>query len=247
MGGEHMIIDVHCHMGWDFSFDEEFKKESLIKKLELVDIQIVQPGTTHNIEDARRQHDDIAALCREYPGRFYGMAAPNPHLPAGQYEDEIARCVKELKFIAIKMHTYAAAVHPNGKAGRRAFETALKHGIPVMVHTGSGMPFASPINLINPAKAFPEVKIIMAHLGTMLLADEVDFAFEQCANIYGDTSWTAGYLLRRYIRGFGDRLMLASDLADNLQTEIAKIGSIDLTADEQDAVMFGTAKKVFKI
>ena len=242
-----MIIDVHCHLGWDFSFDEEFKKELLIQKMEHVDIQIVQPGQTHTIEDARKQHDDIAALCREYPGRFYGMANPNPHLPAGQYEDEVARCVGDMGFIGIKMHTYAAAVHPNGTAGHRVFKTARKHGVPVMIHTGSGMPFASPLNIINPAKAFPDVNMIMAHLGTMLLADEVDFCFGQCANIYGDTSWTAGYLLRRYIRGFGDRLMLASDLADNLQTEIAKIGSIDLTAEEQEAVRCGTAKKIYKI
>ena len=242
-----MIIDVHCHLGWDFTFDEDFKKEYLIEKMDYVDVQIVQPGTTHNIEDARRQHDDIAALCREYPGRFLGMAAPNPHLPAGQYEDEIARCVGELGFVGIKLHTYAAAVHPNGKAGRRVFGAARKHGVPVMIHTGSGLPFASPINIINPAKDFPDVKMIMAHLGTMLLADEVDVAFGQCANIYGDTSWTAGYLLRRYTDGFGDRLMLASDMADNLQTEIAKVGSIGLSADGQNAIMYGTAKKVFNI
>jgi len=242
-----MIIDVHSHLGWDYSFDESFEKEPLIQKMGQVDIQIVQPGTTHNIDDARRQHDEIAGLCKEYPGRFYGMAAPNPHLPGGQYEDEVGRCVGALGFVGIKMHTYGAAVHPNGAAGRRVFDAARAHGVPVMIHTGSGMPFASPINVIKPAKEYPDVKVVMAHLGTMLLADEVDFVFSQCANVYGDTSWTAGYILRRYIRGFGDRLMLASDLADNLQTEIAKIKSIGLSAEEQDAVFYKTAKKIYKL
>jgi len=242
-----MIIDVHCHLGWDYTFDEGFAREQLIRKMEKVDIQIVQPGTTHNLADARKQHDDIAALCKEFPGRFYGMAAPNPHLPAGQYEDEIARCVKELGFIGIKMHAYGAAVHPNGTAGRRVLSEGRKHNVPVMIHTGSGMPFASPINALNAAKDFPDVPIVLAHLGAILLADEIDFIFEQCPNVYGDASWAPSYIVRRLIRAYGDRLMLASDHGDNLETELEKIATIGLTKEEQDGILYKAAAKVYKI
>jgi predicted TIM-barrel fold metal-dependent hydrolase len=175
------------------------------------------------------------------------MAAPNPHLPVKQYEDEIDRCINALGFIGIKMHTYGAAVHPNGAAGRRVMDAARAHNAPVMIHTGSGLPFAALINVIKVARDYPDVNIIMAHLGTMLLADEADFVFEQCANVYGDTSWSAGYIIRRFIRNHGNRLMLASDLGDNLQTEIAKLRSIGLTKDEEDAVFYGTAQKIYKI
>ena len=242
-----MIIDTHVHLGWDYTFDELFAQELLIDKMDnhCVDLQIVQPGTTHNLKDAMEQHDAIAELCKRYPGRFLGMAAPNPHLPGTEYEDEIARCCEKHGFVAIKLHTFASAVSPASKAGHKVFEAARKYRIPVMVHTGSGMPFASPINLIGVAREYPDVNIIMAHCGSMLLADEAAAALAACENIYGDTSWTAGYLLKGWIKKYGHRFMLASDLGSNLGTELAKIGTYGFSEEEQRYMLEATAIKVF--
>lgn len=244
-----MIIDVHTHLGWDFTFEEDFRLDSLLYKMHdyQVDIQIVQPGVTHNLSGAIQQHDAIAKLCRSYSGHFFGMANPNPHLEGTAYEDEIRRCVEELGFVAVKLHPYACAVHPNSKAGRKVFDIARKCGIPVMVHTGSGMPFASPVNLIDVAKEYSDVKIIMAHCGMSLLVDEASEAFSSCPNIYGDTSWTKGYLIRRWVRKYGPRLMLASDHAENIGTEIAKIRTYGFTEAEQVSIFETTAVEVFKL
>lgn len=244
-----MIIDVHAHLGWDYTFEEEFPKDLLVDKMDKhgVDVQIVQPGTTHNLSDAKLQHDAIASLIKEYPGRFLGMANPNPHLGGSEYEDEISRCVEELGFVGIKLHTYSTAVHPNSSLGRKVFNAARKYGIPVMVHTGSGMPFASPVNLIGVASDYSDVKIIMAHCGTMLLADETSAALASCPNIYGDTSWSAGYLIRNWIRTYGNRMMLASDLGENLETELAKIRTWGFTEEEKESMLEKTAVKVFNL
>ncbi|MFW6139086.1 MAG: amidohydrolase family protein [Spirochaetota bacterium] len=244
-----MIIDVHVHLGWDYTFDEEFKKEELIEKLEKteVEIQIVQPGSCHTIEQAREEHDDIASLCKEYPGHFFGMANPSPHLPKNVYDDEIARCVEDLWFVAIKLHPLAFGVNPDSVSGRKAFEAARKHHLPIMVHTGSGIPFAGPVNLLSLAEEYPEVPIIMAHCGQIILANEAAVMFKLCKNVYGDTSWSPGFILRDWIRSFPNRIMLGSDHADNTQTEIAKIKTAHLTQKEQRAVFQATAMDVFKL
>lgn len=243
-----MIIDVHTHLGWDFTFDEAFPLEKLIEKMKKHDVvQIVQPGTTHDVYGAREQHDEIDKLCKSYPDKIFGMAAPNPHLEDKKYQDEISRCVEELGFVGIKLHTYAAAVHPNSKCGRKVFDAAQKNRVPVMVHTGSGLPFAAPINLIPVARDYPDIKIIMAHCGTMLLADEAATAFSLCPNIYGDTSWTAGYLLLNWIRAYGKRIMFASDLADNFDTELSKIRTHGFTDEEQESIYKTTAFEVFNL
>jgi len=243
-----MIIDIHAHLGWDFTFEELFAKELLIDKMNKNDvIQIVQPGTTHDIERARSQHNEIAKLSKSFPGKFFGMAAPNPHTEDKKYEDEITRCVEDLEFIAIKLHTYATGVHPNSKCGRKVFNIAQRYRIPVMVHTGSGVPFAAPINLVPVAKDYPNVKIIMAHCGSMILADEAATALSLCPNIYGDTSWTAGYLLLNWVRAYGPKIMFASDLADNFETELAKIKTYGFTTDEQKSIFETTALNVFNL
>lgn len=177
-----MIVDVHVHLGYDYTFDKDFTREEIVEKADAlgVDIQIIQPGICHDIETVRKQHDDIASFCREYPKKFYGMANPSPHLPKDQYEDEISRCVEKLGFVAIKLNTIAHGVNPNTQAGRKAFEAAQKQDIHLMVHTCAGVPFAGAINLICLAKEYHELKIIMAHCGVMLFAKEAVAVFDAC-------------------------------------------------------------------
>ncbi len=244
-----MIIDVHVHLGMDYTFDEEFPKKLLIEKMERynVDAQIVQPGTCFDLDTVKTQHNAIAELCREHPGRFFGMANPGPHLAGSAYEDEITRCVKELGFVAIKLHPLASGVDPASKAGRRAFDAARKHTVPLMVHTGSGVPFADPVRLIDLAKEYEDVKIIMAHCGMLVFAGNAAQVFASCKNVYGDTSWVPGFLLKEWIRTYGPRLMLASDLAENMGTELAKIKTYGFTQEEQELILGKTALEVFNL
>jgi predicted TIM-barrel fold metal-dependent hydrolase len=244
-----MIVDVHVHLGYDYTFDEDFTREVLVEKIDAhgVDVQIVQPGTCNDLETTKQQHNDIALLCEEYPEKFYGMANPSPHLPKEQYEDEIARCIEELGFIAIKLNTIAHGVNPNTEAGRKTFEAARKYKIPLMVHTGAGIPFASPVNLIGLAKEYSDVKIIMAHCGMLIFANEAAVVFDSCKNVYGDSSWSPGFFIKNWLRTYGHRIMLGSDHADNTGTELAKIRTVGLDLEEQESVLGGTAIEVFKL
>ena len=91
------------------------------------------------------------------------MANPSPHLRRQQYNDEVSCCVQELGFVAVKLNSLAHGVNPDTQSGRMAFNAARKLRIPLMVHTGSGVPFAGPVNLIGLAKEYADVKIVMAH------------------------------------------------------------------------------------
>jgi predicted TIM-barrel fold metal-dependent hydrolase len=244
-----MIIDVHVHMGWDYTFDEDFTKRELLEKMEQhhVDVQVVQPGSCHSIERVREQHDTIAGLCKEYPGHFFGMANPSPHLDASVYRDEIRRCIEELGFIAIKLHPMAFGVNPGSESGRKSFEAARTFDVPLMVHTGSGVPFAGPINLLGLSEQYSDVRIIMAHCGQIVFANEAAAVLGRCENVYADTSWSPGFLLREWTRAFGHRMMLGSDHADNTGTEIAKIRTSHFTEEEQTAIFETTALNVFAL
>lgn len=244
-----MIVDVHVHLGYDYTFDEDFTREEIVEKVDTfgIDIQIVQPGTCHDLETVTKQHNDIASLCKEYPGKFYGMANPSPHLSQEKYEKEIARCIEELGFVAIKLNTVAYGVNPNTKDGRKTFEAARKYDVPLMVHTGAGVPFAGPVNLIGLAKEYADVKIIMAHCGMLIFSNEAVAVFDVCENVYGDSSWSPGFFIKNWIRTYGHRIMLGTDHADNTGTELAKIRTVGLTSEEQESVLGGTAEKLFNL
>ena len=176
----------------------------------------------------------------------HGESKPS-FLKEEKYFDEISRCVEELGFRAIKLHPLAHGVNPSSKAGRRAFDAAREHRIPLMVHTGAGVPFAGPVNLIDLAKEYAELKIIMAHCGQIVFANEAAAVFAACDNVYADTSWTPGFFIKNWIRTYGPRFMLGTDHADNTGTELAKIRTVGLDPDEEDAVLGATGRDVFSI
>lgn len=245
-----MIIDAHAHLGWDFVFDEDFTlQEQLDKHSEYgIEATILQPASCHDLETVREQHDRIAEVAAAYPGRFYGMANPNPHLKDAVYEAEVRRCVENLGFVGIKLHTFAHAVHPAGRDGRKAFELARKLGVPVMVHTGAGIPFANPANLIGVALDYPEVPIVMAHCGMMIMAGETAIAMRAAGNLYADITWTAGFNLRHWCAEFGaERFLFGTDHADNAGTEIAKVRTCGLGVDEQQWIFRRSAERLYKL
>ncbi|MFD2612942.1 amidohydrolase family protein [Paenibacillus gansuensis] len=245
-----MIIDVHAHLGWDQVFDEDFTLEEQWQKHKEFGIAatILQPASCHDLETVRRQHDRIAELARNHPGSFYGMANPNPHLPQEVYEKEVRRCVEELGFVGIKIHTFAHAVHPNGRAGRNVFRLARQLGVPVMVHTGAGIPFANPSNLLEPAEDFPDVPIVMAHCGMMIMSGEAGQALKMRANLYADITWTAGFNLRHWADEIGaNRFLFGTDHADNTGTELAKVRTCGLTAEQQEWILHKTAASLYRL
>lgn len=243
-----MIIDVHSHLGWDEIFDEDFTARDLIEaqRLHGIDITIVQPSLVHDLKSVQKLHDNIAELCRAYPSRFYGMANPNPHLPGDEYEQELKRCVWELGFVGVKIHTLAHAVNPAGRHGRRVLDLADELGIPVMVHTGAGIPWAAPSLLAPLAEAHPKVKVVVAHAGGMILAGEAGQLAERCPNVYLECSWTGGFLVRHWVDQFGaDRVLFGSDHADNVATELAKFRSQGFSDEQLAALLGGTAAKIY--
>ena len=72
-----------------------------------------------------------------------------------------------------------------------------------MIHTGTGIPFANPSLLIPVAKEFPDVNIVLAHCGMMVMAGEMPLVLKDHPNVYADITWTSGFLVRKWSEEFG--------------------------------------------
>jgi len=223
------IIDVHAHLGYDYIFDHDFTREDLLYNLEHQNVvkTIVQPALARfYMDDVKLYHDNIADLCREYPGSFYGMASVSPHFRPEDLSFELSRCINDLGFIAIKLTPIGHACSPSSKDGMFLFSEAKKLKVPLMVHTGAGAPFSSPAALIAPLEKYPDITVIVAHAGSEQFAAE---ARQLCIypNVYYDASWLGSLSTRRLIDAAGaERILFATDHADNLPTELAKYKSI---------------------
>jgi uncharacterized protein len=246
-----MIIDSHAHLGHDFVFDEDSTEEKLIEYYNQFGVRgaIVQPFINRPyIQDTVDIHNRIHKFCKDNPGRFWGMVSMNPHFTPEDYEKEAERCIRELGFVGIKITPIAHAVHPGSEDGRHVFEVARNLAVPVMVHTGAGIPFADPVSLLKVVKDFKEVKVILAHAGTDLFFQQALYLAEEFKNVYLEPSWVSILNLRKAIKTIGvKKIMFSSDHAINVPVELAKYTTLLTDEKELERALSGTAIEVFNL
>ena len=245
------FVNAHVHLGKDCVFDEECDEQELLSSRKYgVTSSIVQPFINRPyIEDTVAIHNRIAALTKAYPGEFFGMASINPHFKEEDYFKEAERCVRTLKFVGIKITPVAHAVDPKSKDAFFVFETARALGVPVMVHTGSGIPFSDPFRLTELAKNFRSVPLVIAHAGGDMHFSQALYLSETYEQVYLEPSWISILNLRTALKKVGPtKVMFSSDHVINIPVEIAKYDTLigqDAKALEQ--VKYKTAKEVFRL
>jgi len=241
-------IDTHAHLGECCVFGLLSTEEEMIRRQEEsgIDATIVQPYP--GAKEARKTHDQIAELCARHPGRFFGLASMSPHNDTAVYEKEIERCIKDLHFVGVKLHTIGHGVNPLSEDGDRVFAIAHAMEVPAMVHTGPGVPFALPALCIPAANKYPGLPIILAHAGFAVFSAEAQVAASVCGNLFLETSWCIGEDIRWMIDTIGpNRVMMGADLPSNVPVEVAKYKALDLSPEVYDQVMGGTAIETFKL
>jgi len=242
------IVDSHLHLGPCRVFDAEVTASDLVEALERNEVALALvmpfPGAT----DAPSVHDEIARVARA-SGRVAGIVNLNPHCDRGAYAAEAERCVRELGFVALKLHTVGHAVDPLTRDGRTVFEEAARLGVPVMVHTGGvGEPFASPSHCLPLAREFSETRVVLAHAGMSVSTREAAVVAVECDNVWLETSWCSILDLHSLVGLVGPgRLMMGSDALENLPLAIATYRSLGLRADELERCLGGTAAEVFGV
>lgn len=209
-----------------------------------IEASVIQPFP--GAPDPHEVHNRIAALARDQPGRIFGMASLDPHREPEAYQAEIKRCVDDLGFVAVKLHALGHAVNPRTRAARVVFETAADLRIPVMVHTGHGVPFAEPAAWVPLAREFADTTVVLAHAGAPGFTNVAVVAAEVADNIVLETSWCSPHDLGRAVRQLGaDRVMFGSDLHFNAGLELAKYAALDLPPAESAMCLRNNAVRVF--
>lgn len=170
---------------------EQITLENVIKQME-------EAGITQSVLFAClapiifASNEFVSSMCTKYPDKFIGFASVHPKQwnPAKILE----RAVKKLGLRGLKLHPPLQNFYPNDKKMWPVYKKALDLNIPVVFHVGS-TPFgalvrldqANPLLLDDVAIAFPKLKIILTHLGT-LWQNEAFMVAEKNPNVYLDTA-----------------------------------------------------------
>jgi len=136
-------------------------------------------------------NSDTAAFVRAYPDKLIGFLSVHPE--EGDPVAEIERCVSDLGLKGIKLGPNYQGFDPLGREARLVYETAQRLGLPIVFHQGTSPMRTAPIRYAHPlvmdevALDYPELRIVMAHLGHPWHADTIA-VIRKHPHVYADVS-----------------------------------------------------------
>ncbi len=213
-------IDLHAHIGnfggW--------------ANVSCTDDQLVQSMLDYNVEKSAVYFTDnelVRKAVQKYPDKLLGCVWPNPHEETAAEKVRIA--LSEWGFKGIKLHPLFQAFLPNDDIVHPIMEEARRANVPVLIHTGHS-PFSLPWSVGELAEKFPDVKIVMLHMGDghgLYIQAAINTA-KRLDNIYLETSaMPMATKIKEAMDVVGkDRVMYGSDIPfGNPPVDIAKADS----------------------
>ena len=248
MNTDRIIVDAHTHIGSCRVFDLNDSEQDILTSMDSnqIDVSLVQPYP--GAPSSSDVHDSIARMSQKTPRRIFGIASINPHQDHDIYFSELSRCVKNLGFVAVKLHTIGHAINPAGADGTMIFESAQQLEIPIMIHTGPGIPFAAPSSIAPQLEKFPNVPVVLAHAGHGIFSGEAIALANIYSQVFLEPSWCTFYNIGAMIDALGaHRVMFGSDLPANVPVMKETIRALDLNQNEESMVMGRSAINFFKL
>jgi predicted TIM-barrel fold metal-dependent hydrolase len=203
-----MIVDVHSHyFEYPRHFGDDFREQTRRARAG------VEVDLTVRYEDYRRtatddtvtivfggkaklsglwvDDADIAGYVNHHPDTLIGFLSVDPTQDG--WLDELYHGHQQLGLRGIKLLPMYAAFSPDDRRLDPLWRYATRHGLPVLLHTGTTFITQAPLEftlprLLDPvATRFPDVKIIMAHFGHPYEGEAIVTARKH-PNVYTDIS-----------------------------------------------------------
>jgi uncharacterized protein len=181
-----MIIDVHSH-AWQYPdhFSDDFRRQGARAKagveLDLTiryedyraaareEVKTIVFGGKARLSGLWVDDHFVAKYVAAHPDTLIGFLSVDPTQPG--WQDELHQGHQDLRLRGIKLLSMYAGFKPCDRLLDPLWEYATQHHLPVLLHTGTTFVAQAPLECTLPrhldevATRFPEVRIIMAHLG----------------------------------------------------------------------------------
>ena len=246
-----MIIDFHCHLGKGKR--KSLEPQDLINKMDScgIDKAVVCPveeGITVYNEEGNKY---ILEAINKFPDRLVGFLAVNPWYGDKSWEMAERYLGKGLK--GIKMHPNLQGFMVNDEIIYPLMEIARDYHVPVYTHCGTPI-YSLPYQILDLAGQFPEVPIVMGHMGYNYeyMEDSIRVA-EMAPNLFLESSLTASSnaLFDNFFNMIIDydagKLLFGSDTPESdMIIELEKLRSLDISKEDMNRILGENAKQLLE-
>ena len=136
-------------------------------------------------------NDTVREQVNKAPDRLIFFTSVDPN--ESGFMEELERTHQDMGAKGIKLGPIYQGVHPLDNRYRMIYAYAQKHNLPILVHMATTFSSASPIDYANPvhmsqvAVDFPDLKLILAHLGHPWSGETIAI-IRRHKNVYSDCS-----------------------------------------------------------
>lgn len=241
-----MIIDGHCHAGLGDGFNGPFDTEAPLEQhLE----RAARAGITHTVlfaafhSDYALANEGVAAIVRQNPKRFSGLAFVHALRDRGRILQMVTRAVRVHGFRGIKCHRYDARIT------REVCDTARALKVPILYDV---MGEVDAVELFAPQ--YRDVMFIIPHLGSFADDWRVQFrcidTLVRHPNVVTDSSGIKRFdLLEEAVRRAGPRKVIFGTDGPWMHAglELAKITALGLDARGMALIQRDNAIRIFRL
>ena len=212
-----MIVDVHTHLATHQNAvpsehvrtDEVMRPDRPVRLTNTVDdyLEAMAPvdrtfvfgiarspegaGAMPDLDVPGNVNDAAAAIASRQPDKVIGFMSVHPDDPS--VLDEMERSAHDLGLRGVKLGPNYQSFDPLGEAARRVYDYAQRSELPIVFHQGTSpfrdapLRYAHPLVMDEVAAAFPDLRIVMAHMGHPWHADCIA-VIRKHPNVYADVS-----------------------------------------------------------
>lgn len=136
-------------------------------------------------------NDLVAEYVSRHPEKLIGFSCIDPN--ERDYLDEMRRTFESMNFRGLKLAPIYQNYHPMDERMQPVYAYCEKRNIPILFHQGTTFPrraplkYSFPVQLEDVALQYPELKIVIAHLGHPWMDDTIVLIRKQ-PNVYSDIS-----------------------------------------------------------
>jgi len=249
-----MIIDAHTHFAREGRGLSPNSLEDLLYILDMNKIDALVTCAPYSSIGKDRTYDEanqfLVESMNKAPSRILPLVRVNPHLKENALES-IQKFVGEKRFYGVKVHPRNEAFAINSEEITYPIAKAItKLRVPILIHTGDPdtYGFAQPTLVGDLADAFPNLTLIIGHMGKRLYEDAILVA-RWFDNIILETSFRSPREIARAVRRIGaDRVVYGSDMPFGIpEIEIMKIHLCDISSTEKEMILGGNIARILNL
>ena len=251
-----MIIDADCHISPQAD-DVAVTIDDLVPMMDRngVDRALcwLKPPYARDLKAGNRAVHEAA---ERYPDRVIGFGWANPRLGLQTALDDVRQCIEEYGFVGVKLNgAQEEYVIDDEVTVLPVVERIAELGGALAFHCGAdAYEFTHPFRVAKVAGRFPEMKVLLAHMGGVGRPHLHDAAIEfarQHANMHFIASAAESKSILKAVEVLGpERVSFGSDTPFGLMhVELARFDALLRDADSatRDLVMAGSIARVLGV